>query len=267
MLIVCLALATTLAASLVAFNRASESLHKQEKRRLTATLDGRMNELASYLANIRADLRVQAANPLVAEALQSFGQSWNTLGQRPTEQLQKLYIAGNPHPVGQKFMLDDAGDGSAYSQAHRLDHPCLRQLQQAQGYYDVFLFNKDGDLIYSVFKEADYVTNLIAGPSAQTDLGKAFRGARDNPSRNSEAFFDFSRYAPSNDAPASFISTPILDQAGRSLGALAYQMPIDRIDAVMKNTLGLGQTGEFIVVGMDGLMRNTPRFAEGETIR
>jgi len=77
--------------------------------------------------------------------------------------LQDLYITNNSYPTGEKHKLDFARDGSRYSQAHRHYHPWFRKLLEERGYYDIFLISTDGDVIYSVFKELDYATNLLHG--------------------------------------------------------------------------------------------------------
>ena len=81
------------------------------------------------------------------------------------------------------------------------------------------------------------------------------------------SFFDFRPYAPSADAPASFISMPVRDAAGTLLGALVFQMPIDRIDGVMGSVAGLGATGESVIVGADLLARNNTRFAKDSILK
>lgn len=43
-------------------------------------------------------------------------------------------------------------------------------------------------------------------------------------------------------------------------------MPIARINEVMKNHTGLGETGETFIVGSDSLMRSDSRFATETTI-
>ena len=62
-------------------------------------------------------------------------------------------------------------------QVHAEHHPTFRALLREKGYYDIFLFDLDGNLIYSVFKELDYATNFVSGPYAESGLGKAFRAA------------------------------------------------------------------------------------------
>jgi methyl-accepting chemotaxis protein len=45
-------------------------------------------------------------------------------------------------------------------------------------------------------------------------------------------------------------------------GVLAFQMPIDRLNAVMLDPTGLGETGDTVIVGTDGLRRSGSRFSE-----
>jgi len=142
-------------------------------------------------------------------------------------------------------LLDSASAGTRYDFAHARYHPVFRDLLLARQYYDIFLFNNQGDLVYTVFKELDYATNFASGGGewAGTDLGNAFRSAI-NGAPGSMNFFDFKPYGPSYGAPAAFLSTPIVDGNGRNVGVVAFQMPIDKINAMMQDSTGLGETGE-----------------------
>ena len=249
-----------------AYWNAANTLGSEAKVRLDAVLESRKASLDDYLSSIQQDLQFVASNPTTKEALIAFSNSWDELSGNQSEKLQKLYIDDNPHPTGSKEKLDAAPDGSAYSDVHDKYHPWLREFLQARGYYDIFLFDNEGNLIYTVFKELDYATNLVSGKYKDTDLGNAFRSARSNPSRAFKAFFDFRPYAPSHGAPASFISTPILDDDGRFMGVLVFQMPIDRLNHVVLQTAGLGESGQTFLVGADYLMRTDSRFSTESTI-
>ena len=217
-------------------------------------------ELQSYLDSIEQDLRIVASHPATGQAVREFTEAWKQLGNDPTTTLQRLYIEENPHPTGQKENLDAATDGSTYSQVHADYHPWFREFLRERGYYDVFLFDVDGNLVYTVFKELDYATNLLRDRWSRTDLGNAFRAARDYPTAGHQTFFDFQPYEPSHGAPASFISTPIMDEHGQFIGALVFQMPIDRLNTLMQASSGLGKTGEAFIVGRDNLRRSESRF-------
>ena len=249
-----------------AFMQSRKAVEYEATSKLTAVMEDRETALSQWLKGIEGDLTVQAQNPLIHHALKAFVDGWKGLEGNPKERLQKLYVTDNPNPTGSKEKLDAASDGSAYSQAHAKYHPYLRAFLQDRGYYDIFLINPQGNVVYTVFKELDYASNLVSGKWANTDLGKAFRTVRDNPRKGSKVFFDFKPYAPSHGAPASFISTPILGAKGELHGVLVFQMPIGKLNALMQQTAGLGKTGETYIVGTDLLMRSDSRFSKGSTI-
>lgn len=232
--------------------------------RLAAIATERQSALLNYLSAIEVDLLTTASNQNTRNALNDFSAAWDGLPQQ-RQTLQRLYIDQNPHPTGQKENLDFAADGSAYSGVHREYHPWFREFLRARGYYDIFLFDMQGNLVYSVFKELDYATNLNTGEYRETDLGNAFRAALEV-SPGEVSFFDFQAYSPSHGAPASFMSTPVTDSSGRVSGALVFQMPIDRLNAVMGSGAGLQESGDAYAIGRDGLMRTQPRFAQDGAI-
>jgi PAS domain S-box-containing protein len=179
--------------------------------------------------------------------------------------LQELYLAKNPNPTGEKYRLDDAGDGSAYSAAHRVYHPIIRSFLEKFDYYDIFLIDpKTGEVVYSVFKEVDYGTSLLTGLYKDTNLARVFRAARNAAAGDFVRLEDFEPYYPSYNAPASFIGSPIFD-GDEKIGVLVFQMPIERINNIMTShqawkDVGLGESGETYIVGDDFLMRNQSRF-------
>lgn len=169
--------------------------------------------------------------------------------------LQHAYIQANENPLGSKHLLDTADRKTDYGRLHGVVHPVIRNYLEKFGYYDIFLIdNASGDVVYSVFKELDYTTSLKDGPYAGTNFARAFRAATDLP-KGEFAFVDFEQYAPSYDAPASFIATPVFDGDER-LGVAVFQMPVDRIKDTMAYRVGLGETGEAILIGPDFKMRS-----------
>jgi methyl-accepting chemotaxis protein len=235
-------------------------------QRLEAITHDRGVALKGYLESIDQDLKVTAGNPAVVEAVREFTEAYRAIQGDRVALLKKAYIADNPNPLGQKHLLDKGAADAAYDAVHAKRHPWFRQLQSVRGYYDVFLFDTEGNLVYSVFKEEDFATNFKAGGGqwSATDLGEAFRQTVSS-TPGTVKFLDFKPYAPSKDAPASFIATPVVAD-GKTVGVLAFQMPIDAINAVMNEKEGLGETGETIIVGADGLLRNDSRFSETNDI-
>ncbi len=206
--------------SVSAFLQAGAVVENQMKDRLAAVLASRKAELAAYLTSIREDLDLAAENPNTHDALHAFSNAWGEIEGDPKAVLHKLYIDENPHPTGEKDKLYDAGDGSSYSEVHNEFHPWFHSLQQNRDYYDVFLFDLSGNLIYSVFKELDYATNMETGEWRKTDLANAYRAASANNDPDKQFFYDFKPYAPSADAPASFISQTVYSDKGVKVGVV-----------------------------------------------
>ena len=260
--------ATVLAVGLgyLSYNSVSSNAIEGSKSKIRSVLENRSVALKSYLRSIEEDIISVSANPFTFQAKNAFHDAWVELGGDVETTLQDAYINNNPHPLGSKEKLDFAETDTAYDAVHAKYHPWFRKFLQQRGYYDIFLFDLDGNLIYSVFKELDYATNLNTGKYKDTDLGNSFRAAADSITAGSLHFFDFKPYSPSHGAPASFISTPLIDEVGKKIGVLIFQMPIDRINAVMKPAIGLGETGETFIVGSDYLARSASRFLESDQI-
>ncbi|WP_422378538.1 methyl-accepting chemotaxis protein [Roseibium sp.] len=240
---------------------AAKEIRQLTETRLQAIAQSRVTELSDYLAAIEADLLLVSELPFTLQATQAFSEAFEAIEGDRTARLKTAYITNNPNPLGQKHRLDAADTGTGYDAVHARFHPWFRAFLTERGYYDIFLFNLKGDLVYTVFKEEDFATNFSGnGPWTDTDLGNAFRAAAKGGPHNNH-FFDFEAYAPSHGAPASFIAKRI-EQDGTPLGVLVFQMPIDRINTIMSRSAGLGTTGETIIVGNDKLLRNDSRFSE-----
>ncbi|MGD8233756.1 methyl-accepting chemotaxis protein [Vibrio sp. TRT 1302] len=177
--------------------------------------------------------------------------------------IQARYIGTNPNPLGEKHQLMSDSLGTEYDKVHSIYHPSFKGFLEQFGYYDIFLVDMQGLVVYSVFKELDYATNLKKGPYANSGLAKAYNQAL-NLSANQYYLDDFAPYFPSYEAAASFIATPI-KRNGETLGVLIFQMPVDEINRIMTfggswSYAGLGESGETYLVGQDGLLRSESRF-------
>ncbi|MED5526361.1 MAG: methyl-accepting chemotaxis protein [Pseudomonadota bacterium] len=175
--------------------------------------------------------------------------------------LQHDYISANSAPLGEKDSLLRAPAENNYNRLHARFHPSFKQFQQTFGFYDVFLVDAaSGDVVYTVFKELDFATSLKDGPFAKSGLAEAYRMGMTS---SSAQFTDFAPYVPSYNAAAAFVSAPIVDD-GKKIGVLIFQMPVDRLNAVMTHdqqwqSNGLGSSGETYLVGQDGTMRSNSR--------
>lgn len=179
--------------------------------------------------------------------------------------LQHYYIANNPYPIGSKDELKCANDASLYSKVHAKYHPIIRDYLKKFNYYDIFLVDaKTGHIVYTVFKEVDFATNLLTGPYRNTSLAEAFNAAKSSNDHDFVKMVDFKPYDPSYAVPASFIASPIYE-GDEKIGILIFQIPIVKIDQVLTGNEnweqeGLGKSGESYLVGKDFTMRSNSRF-------
>jgi class 3 adenylate cyclase len=186
------------------------------------------------------------------------------LPQTPEDRyLTYHYTANNPKP-GQRQFLDDPGDGSDYSRAHKKYHDRIRRMADLYGLRDIFLVDIDsGSVIYTMVKDVDLGTNLKSGPFADTALAKTYEQVRRSRDPNFVYFSDIEHYKPSYGEPAFFVGTTVFD-GDRFIGALIYQINPQSIDDVMTDDRrwvqqGLGKTGESFLVGQDSRFRSSPR--------
>ncbi|MBT3790990.1 MAG: cache and HAMP domain-containing protein [Alphaproteobacteria bacterium] len=263
--IVGVALVTGAAMGVIGAFETSSYMRTEVESKLVGILDSRKSGLNLYLKSIEEDLKVMSADLMVKEGLVEFSSGFSRFGVDAGQGLQDIYIDRNKFPAGEKQRLDMADDGSFYSQIHGKYHPSLRTFQEQRDYYDVFLVNPQGDVVYSVFKELDFATNLSKGKWRDTGLAAAFKAAM---SKNTGdiSYLDFQPYAPSANVPAGFIATKVVSSSGGTLGALILQMPIGKINGILQGKEGLGESGESYIVGGDLLMRSDSRFSEETNI-
>ena len=267
-----LRLSITLAAvSAVAFALASalairifdDDLRGHFRAVLETSLQSRVQELGSYARSVENDLKIVGSLSLVQAAVGDFSRAFHDLGPDPMTELQRVYIEENPHGVTFRHKLLKADDGSEYSDLHSVYHAWLSGLVSARDYYDLFLVDPDGNIVYTVFKEDDLGTNLLTGTLNGAPIADAYQEAVES-TPGSVVGTGFARYAPSKNIPAAFIGTP-LHHDGRFAGALILQLRLDPFNSIMQGAHSLGDSFESYLVNGDRLMVSQSRVLD-ETV-
>ncbi len=284
--------------------RAREALERAIFAQLTAARETKAHQVESYFRTVRNEIRLLAAAKMVVDATRGFREAVDELDNKPVPPevkesvhgwydghympmvrkllgtdvpatefmptspaayfLQDRYIVRNPHPDGRRDLLDDAGDGSAYSKVHAVYHPLMRTAAATVGFDDFMIVDpRTGRLIYTVDKDADFATSLRAGPYRQSRLAAAAARCATAPDPSATCLEDFSPYLPSDGVPEAFMAAPIIDQ-GVVTGVLVAELSVDEIDAIITGgrrwrTEGFGATGEAYLVGPDFLVRSSGR--------
>ncbi|MCG3266260.1 methyl-accepting chemotaxis protein [Yoonia sp. I 8.24] len=260
MLVATLCLLASASVALLGYYDLQRNILKNQRETYELLSAERIAALDTWLGKVTDDVANLGNDPTVVAAVSAFGASHNLMID--SAGLQAAYITDNPHPVGEKEVLDQAAESLPYHFQHGSFHPFFRQTKNVDGYYDISLFNLDGDMLYSVIKETGFATNFENGPYRNSGLADVFRAARDG-AVGDVHFADFTSYSPSGGAAALFLATPVVDTQGAVIGVVAAQLPPHRIDNIINNPIGLGETGELYAVGQDGRARSDSRFAGG----
>lgn len=258
-LVVAAALTTT------AYLGSRSTLEEQLNNRFLVLTESRAAQLEAVLTETQGLLVAQSGDPAVGAALNSFMLAWTATDGDPTEVLQRDYIFDNPNPRGDRDLLMAGESAPQYDRTHAKYHPFLDEFASVRDLEDLYLVDRDGNVVYSVEKEVDFGTNLLSGPYKDSGLAIAFQQAIAS-ATGEIAFADFSSYAAADGDAASFLGTAVLGRDGAPLGALIYNMPTDRINAILTDPRGLGETGEAYLVGSDHMLRSGTRFADGPKI-
>ena len=245
--------------SILAFR--SASIDGAEKR-LELLVHDRGAAVEAWIDGIANDVIVTGGFPTTVAAFDDFNRAWRELGDTAESQVQSWYITDNPNQEGEKHLLDRARGLEDYHQQHSIYHPGFRRMMEARGYYDVFLVNANGDIVYSVFKELDFGTNILSGEFSDSGLAKSVRASLEA-AAGTASIVDFEPYSASAGAPASFVSVPVRGQFNQVVGVFAVQVPIEQLNEILNASIGLGETGETILFAADGSARSASRFEDG----
>jgi methyl-accepting chemotaxis protein len=207
----------------LSINTASNSIKSLAFNQLESMRAVKKAQLNNYLDALKASLLVIKNDPYLIEGFTEFDAAF----------------------TGAKIQ------GDAWKSAEAKYDSRLKQINQVNSWYDIFFINNNGDIIYTAGKESDLGVNIPNSNLANTSLGVAFQLAKtSNPDTN--IISDFKPYPPSNNEPAAFIMLKLDSQ----MGYIALQFPLGKVNEIMQQRDGMGETGETYLVGRDKLMRS-----------
>ncbi|MEH6504559.1 MAG: methyl-accepting chemotaxis protein [Cycloclasticus sp.] len=220
-------------ANYISSSETTEALVDVSYDRLTSARDIKKSQLESFFSARVDDISVLSKSNNITELVVDLLTAYDELGVRE----DALY------PVSDERVKQLTQPHEAFFQSY----------MNVYGYYDVFVISKkNGHVMYTAAKESDYGANLKHGPLKDSGLAEVWRKTVDN---NRTTFVDMRPYAPSNNAPAIFVGTPLMF-SGQIYAVLVFQISDEKINAVMKYREGYGDSQEDYLVGPDKLMRS-----------
>ncbi|SCA56793.1 Methyl-accepting chemotaxis protein [Candidatus Terasakiella magnetica] len=268
-ILVVLTLVSILITGMLAYFKSADNMTVVAEDNMVTLIDSRKAAIKNLLEGIQQDLGILSSNQMVKDALVELAVDYEDVGAEhgnATDFLQQQYVASNPHKATERDKLWRGDTEDAYHDTHERYHAWFRPLTKSRHYHDLFIVDAKGNVIYSVYKTADFATNLETGKWNKTAFGKVFKDIKDHgDDEDYVTLTDFSIYAADN-KPASFMGSPVKNEEDEFVGALVVRMPIKRIDEVMQNPRGLGETGETYIIGKDKLLRSDLRHVKNKTI-
>jgi PAS domain S-box-containing protein len=250
-----------------------KSIIEVKKSQLLSISHALSSHIETYIHALGAATKAASLSHVTLNAFVSFEKSYNSLSgftTSPAKYLKDNYIKKNPFKLEERYkLINIKGNKSSYNASHTKFHNFFLEIQKQHGFYDIYLIDKNGNIIYSLKKENDFGTSVIHGDYGNTGLSRAYIKALELESTKI-TFEDFKPYAPSKNIPSAFIATPIYED-NILVGVFAVQVPTNKIDAIMsfsgkRKESGLGETGEAYIVGEDLLMRSSSKFITGASI-
>ncbi|MBU1009802.1 MAG: response regulator [Bacteroidetes bacterium] len=150
-----------------------------------------------------------------------------------------------------------------YEQLTREHRDEYKDLTRKNGYYDLYYIDDVGNILFSLRQESDLGTNVFTGPLQSSRFARCCREAKDT---HHIMFSDLEFYAPSLSTLSGFFVQPVLDKDNLLVGFIALQVTMNRINQIIQQDAGYGETGQAYIVGKDQLLRSAMRFGRDEDI-
>jgi methyl-accepting chemotaxis protein len=211
--------------AIIALSKSSTILNQEIEGKFAAIQAAKTGHLQDYFKQISKALKVLRDDPYALEALLAMNQAFESNG--------------------------NSVNNEAWRQQAEKYNVRLKDITDDNGWYDLFLIHKDGDIVYTAAREPDLGMIIPKSELKDSGLGKAFQALQTAPDE-AVFFADFAPYAPSAGAHAGFMIAKMRDATGKVAGYSALQIPTDQLNAVMQQRTGLGETGESYLVGSLG---------------
>ncbi|HSX70098.1 MAG TPA: HAMP domain-containing protein, partial [Pseudomonas sp.] len=246
------------------------TVQEQRNQSMQASLTTASSLVGDYFTSAEVDLRLFVQRSDTVTAMKNLTRALDELRmglkERAAPQLQAAYVTENPDPENRASVDSVGAKGATYDAPHKRFHPGFRTLMQERAYSDVLLISAAGDVVYSVAKNTDFVSNVLTDTTAAASgLGLAFAAAKDLPDGQA-SFVDFAVYDTTG-TPQSFMAMPVYEK-DENTGVMVLSISSDGMSQRVSELSGMGQTGEVVVVGADGLLRSeSPRTEAADVLQ
>ncbi len=213
--------------------------------------------VAEKSLNTTSQLRVEYINTFFRDVIHFL--EFNSRQKSDIELIKNLRAGLQKHN-GNFAAFKESADWQTTTANHKDE---FKDLMRINGYYDIYFIDADGNILFSQREESDLGTNLFTGEQRFSRFARASRQVIDT---QKIRFSDLEFYEPSLNNLSGFFVQPMFDSDGSLVGLIALQVTMDRINQIIQQEAGYGETGQAYIVGRDRLLRSAMRFGREEEI-
>ncbi|MCF8307373.1 MAG: response regulator [Bacteroidales bacterium] len=134
----------------------------------------------------------------------------------------------------------------------------FKKIRASNNYYDIYLIDEKGNVLYSAKNEHLLGTNVFDGEYSNTKIGETAQNILET---GQMLFSDFERDIKNMELVSGIIGKPFRED-GDVIGMIAFRIQDNDLNRLMQKENDIGKTGITYIVGEDLMMRSISRSLE-----
>jgi methyl-accepting chemotaxis protein len=225
------------------------ALNQAAFEKLQAVKQTRKDQIESYFRQVLRDLETLTLSQDAYYLYEKFDMYVNI---NSISETGEFMTTGEGRVAGRLF---DKG----YQEIASVDARNFARMYKEGGYADIYFISAPwGHVQWSAAGKSDLGANLVHGPLKDGTLASVWHRVVET---GKPFFLDFTPYAPDNHLPCALAGFPLFEEEEFLRAVVVFRLSAERINQIMTERSGMGDTGETYLVGPDHLMRSDTRFA------
>ncbi len=133
----------------------------------------------------------------------------------------------------------------------------FKNLATKNGYEDIYYIDNKGTILFTLREQSDLGKNLLTSDLRFTKFASTVRTVLET---RKNTFSDLEFYEPAYNKLSGFFAVSVVNEKNEIVGVIALMVSMDRINQIISQEAGYGETGQAYIVGDDQLLRSALRF-------
>ena len=144
--------------------------------------------------------------------------------------------------------LEGFVQSSAYEKLTKQQHKAFNNYRAIHEYYDVYLIDLAGNVLFSVKRDGIFGTNVYDGEYSGTRMGKTAQRILET---GNTLFSDFERTSTFESKNTGILGKPVYNEAKQIKGVLAFGILAEDINEIVSSTTESGESRTTYIIGQD----------------